>query len=49
MSFRDIEIAEDDADYIDKDEDENKNDSNSETALGILVKLVTALRRTIEQ
>jgi len=48
LSFRDIETAEDDADYVDEDEDENKNNSNSETALRTLVKLVTALRRTIE-
>lgn len=48
LSLRDIETAEDeDDDYV--DEDENEAESNSETTLQTLVKLVTALTKTIER
>lgn len=49
MSFRDIETAEDDDEYVDEDDNENKDEGNGKTALQTLVKLVTTLKRTIER
>ncbi|KAK5936730.1 hypothetical protein PMZ80_010993 [Knufia obscura] len=49
LSFRDIETAEDDDEYVDEDDNENKDEGNGKTALQTLVKLVTTLKRTIER
>lgn len=52
LPFRDIgtaEAADDDDEYVDENENENEAGANSETTLQTLVKLVTALKKTVEQ
>lgn len=53
LSFRNIETAEaaddDDDEYVDEDDNENEAGPDSETTLQTLVKLVTALKKTVEQ
>ena len=53
LSFRNVATAEaaDDHDdeYVDKEENQNERGAKSETTLQTLVKLVTALKKTVEQ
>lgn len=52
LSFRDIgtaEAAEDDDEYVDEDENENETEGTNETTLQTLVKLVAALKKTVQQ